>query len=78
MSRKRKKKQWKDLSSGERAGIIAAGTIQVGLQLAALWDIRRRPHEQIKGRKGVWAAATFVNTLGPLAYFKFGRRPTHA
>ena len=46
----------------------------MSLQIAALVDIRRRPAEQIKGRKAAWVAVSFINTFGPLAYFKFGRR----
>jgi hypothetical protein len=69
-----RKKRWSDLSTEQRAGVVALGTVQVALQIAALVDIRRRPADQIKGRKLAWAAATFINTFGPLAYFKFGRR----
>ena len=35
---------------------------------------RNRPAKQIKGRKATWVAVSFINTFGPLAYFKFGRR----
>ena len=74
MSRNSKNKRWSDLSTEQRAGVIALGTFQVSLQIAALVDIRRRPAEQIKGRKATWVAVSFINTFGPLAYFKFGRR----
>jgi hypothetical protein len=75
VSRKAKKKQrWSDLSTEQRIGVVALGTFQVSLQIAALVDIRRRPREQIKGRKATWVALSFLNTVGPLAYFKFGRR----
>jgi hypothetical protein len=67
-------KRWSDLSTEQRIGVVGLGTVQVGLQIAALVDIRRRPGEQIKGRKAVWVAVSFINTFGPLAYFKFGRR----
>jgi hypothetical protein len=68
------KKRWSELSRSQRAGVIAGGAVQVGLLAAALADLRRRPSEQVRGRKAVWAAASFVNFLGPLAYFAFGRR----
>ena len=75
MSRSSKKKpRWSDLSTEQRIGVIALGAFQVSLQVAALVDIRRRPTEQIKGRKVTWVAVSFINTFGPLAYFKFGRR----
>lgn len=68
------KKQWSDLSPGQRAAIVGAGIVQVGLLVAALVDIRRRPAKQINGSKGAWVAASFVNYVGPLAYFAFGRK----
>ena len=74
MSRNSKKKRWSDLSTEQRIGVVALGTVQVSLQIAALVDIRRRPAKQIKGRKATWVAISFINTFGPLAYFKFGRR----
>jgi hypothetical protein len=68
------KQRWSDLSSGQQRAIVGAGIVQVGLMLAALLDIRRRPAGQIRGPMGAWVAASFVNTIGPLAYFVFGRK----
>jgi hypothetical protein len=48
--------------------------VQVGLQVAALVDLRRRPPDRVRGRKAIWAALSFVNFLGPIAYFAYGRR----
>lgn len=67
-------KRWQDLSGWQRVSIVVMGTIQVGLLLAALWDIRRRPAEAIRGSKRFWAAAAFVNYVGPIAYFAVGRK----
>lgn len=53
---------------------MAAGTVQLSLQAAALIDLRRRAPEQVNGDRRAWALASFVNFLGPLAYFAFGRR----
>lgn len=61
-------------TSKQRAGITFAGIAQITLLLAALRDLRRRPASQVRGRKSVWAALSFVNFIGPLAYFVFGRR----
>lgn len=69
-----RKQRWSDLSRGQQRAIVGAGVVQVGLMLAALLDIRRRPAKQIRGPKGAWVAASFVNTIGPLAYFVFGRK----
>jgi Polyketide cyclase / dehydrase and lipid transport/Phospholipase_D-nuclease N-terminal len=70
------RKRWSELSSRQRTAIVAAGALQVTLAAAALLDLRRRPAEQVRGPKQLWAAAAFVNFVGPLAYFLFGRRRT--
>lgn len=69
-----RRKRWSDLSGGQRRSIVAAGAVQVLLAAAALADLRRRPGDQVRGSKKLWAAATMVNFVGPLAYFLFGRR----
>jgi hypothetical protein len=69
-----RRKRWNDLSSRQRGSIVAGGVIQVLLAVAALVDLRRRPTDQVRGSKRLWAAATLVNFVGPLAYFVFGRR----
>ena len=68
-------KRWQDLSATKRLAIAAAGLVQVSLQVAALRDMRRRDARRVNGDKRVWAAASFVNFIGPLAYFAFGRKP---
>lgn len=72
--RRNSKKSWSDLSAGQRAAVVAAGVVQVGLLGAALTDLRRRPSAEVNGRKAMWVAVSFVNFIGPLAYFAFGRR----
>jgi hypothetical protein len=69
-----RRKRWSELSGRQRAAITAAGVVQVSLSAATLVDLRRRPSTQIRGSKRLWAAAAFVNFVGPLAYFSFGRR----
>jgi hypothetical protein len=69
-----RRKHWDELSDRQRRGIMAGGAIQVLLAAAALLDLRRRPSDQVRGSKKLWAAATLVNFVGPLAYFAFGRR----
>jgi hypothetical protein len=67
-------KRWSDLSTRQRSGVAGAGLVQLALLVAALVDLRRRPAEQVNGKKAIWAAVSFVNFVGPLAYFAFGRR----
>jgi hypothetical protein len=71
---RRSKKRWSELSQQQRSAIVMAGAVQVGLQVAALVDLRRRPPDGVRGRKSIWAALSFVNFLGPIAYFAYGRR----
>ena len=68
------KKRWSELSAGQRRGVMLSGVVQVTLPIAALVDIWRRPEEEIRGSKRLWTAAAFVNFIGPLSYFSFGRR----
>jgi hypothetical protein len=67
-------KRWGDLSSTQRKAVVLSGVVQLGLLAAALADIYRRPAEEIRGDKRLWAAAAFVNFVGPISYFLFGRR----
>ncbi|MDO8188440.1 PLD nuclease N-terminal domain-containing protein [Conexibacter sp. JD483] len=74
MPRPNGKRRWSELSGRQRGGLVAAGIVQLSLSAAALLDLRRRPAEQVRGSKKLWTAASFVNFVGPLAYFTFGRR----
>ena len=67
-------KRWSELSSGQRRGIVFFSVVQVALLVAALVDIWRRPGEEIRGTKRMWALAAFVNFVGPISYCVFGRR----
>ncbi|MCL4297515.1 MAG: PLDc N-terminal domain-containing protein [Anaerolineae bacterium] len=69
-----KQKHWQDLTSPQKTAIILLSFFQFALLVAALWDIRQRSAEQINGSKRLWTLAAFVNFVGPLAYFIFGRK----
>lgn len=69
-----RKRKWSDLSGGQRALVVLAGSIQVGLALSAWADLIRRPADQVNGPKPVWAGVIALNTVGPLSYFRWGRR----
>ena len=66
------------LSGGQKAATIVGSVIQFTLLAAALWDIAHRPDAGINGSKKAWAAASFVNFVGPIAYFLFGRKKASA
>ncbi len=66
--------RWNDFSTAQKAALIAAGTVQMGLFAAAWLDLNRRQPDQLNGSKAGWRAALFLNTIGPLAYFAQGRK----
>ncbi|ELT45421.1 PLDc N-terminal domain-containing protein [Arthrobacter nitrophenolicus] len=70
----RKKKTWKEMSPSAKAGTIIVGIAQMSLLVAAQRDISRRPAAQINGPKAAWRAASFINFIGPMGYFIFGRK----
>jgi hypothetical protein len=69
-----KPQRWSDFSSRQQQGIVGAGVVQLALLAAALRDLVRRPGDEINGPKPLWAAISFVNFFGPIAYFAFGRK----
>jgi len=69
-----KQERWHDLTGTQRTGVVLLGTLQFALLAAALWDIRQRSVEEISGSKRMWTAVAFVNFIGPIAYFLFGRK----
>ena len=68
------KKQWSELTSGQRTAAIVAGCVQLSLAATAWADLARRPAEEVEGSKAMWAAIIAVNFVGPLAYFARGRK----
>jgi hypothetical protein len=68
------KQKFADLPPAQQRAIVVAGAVQLTLLAAALFDISRRPQDQIKGPKPLWVGISFINTIGPLAYFFFGRK----
>jgi 4-amino-4-deoxy-L-arabinose transferase-like glycosyltransferase len=49
--------------------------IQFGLQVFAIVDLVRRPAEQVRWAKWIWALIIVLGELlGPIVYFMLGRR----
>ena len=70
-------RRWSDLSEGTRKLIIVVAVAESVLKGAALIDLRRRPANQVRGSKWLWAPViAVVNSAGvvPISYFAFGRR----
>ena len=70
------RKRWNEMSPARRVSSIVIALIQFGLLGVALIDLRRRPAEQIRGPKRLWMFVVFINWVGPISYFVFGRLPT--
>jgi hypothetical protein len=72
-------KQRKSLSKRQRRIIIVAAAAESVLKAAMLIDLRRRPADQVRGPKWLWASTALVNTAGiaPLSYFLVGRTSSH-
>ena len=68
------RKKWTELTGGQKAAVVLLGSLQLSLAATAWSDLARRPARQVNGRKGLWAAVIAVNWIGPLAYFRWGRR----
>jgi hypothetical protein len=68
------RKRWSDLTTGQQTAIQIGAGVQMALLAAALWDMWHRPAEEINGDRRLWTLASFVNFVGPLAYFAFGRK----
>jgi hypothetical protein len=68
------KQKWRDFSERRRRLILVGAVAEAGLKMAMLIDIKRRPADQIRGSKWMWRALAFINGVGPISYFAFGRR----
>jgi len=67
-------KHWADLSDRQKTAVFVLGSVQLCLAATAWVDLATRPSVQINGRKSTWAAVIAVNWVGPLVYFRWGRR----
>ena len=69
-----KQRSWNELGPAAKVAVGVGATVQIGLLVAALVDLARRPADRIRGPKLLWVPITFINFLGPLAYFIIGRK----
>jgi hypothetical protein len=68
------RKTWADLTQGQQAAVMVAGSVQLALAASAYADLVMRDPEEVNGSKAKWAAIIAINFVGPLAYFAKGRR----
>lgn len=69
-----KKKSWNEFTSCQRTAIVLLAVTQLGLLAAALWDVAHRKAEEVRGPRAMWAALSFIDFIGPIAYFTIGRK----
>jgi hypothetical protein len=71
-------KRWGDLSERNRRIITVVAIVEAALKAWMLIDLKRRPADEVRGSKRLWAFSSVVNSAGivPLSYLIFGRRRT--
>lgn len=67
-------KKWSDFTSRQQSAIQLGAFLQITLLVAALWDMWRRPADEIRGDRRLWTVISLLNFVGPIAYFLFGRK----
>jgi hypothetical protein len=67
-------RKWSELTDKQRALLLVAASVQVSLAVSAWADLADRPASEINGSKARWAAIIAVNFVGPLTYFRWGRK----
>ena len=67
-------RDFRGLSPVKQAAIVAITAWNWWLSATAELSIQRTPAERIRGPKQLWRLACLSNTIGPLAYFRWGRR----
>lgn len=72
------KKNWSELSGPQQGVTIAVSTVELVLTVIALVDLVKRPSEQVRGPKGLWAVGVFVQPVGPIAYLAWARHASGA
>jgi hypothetical protein len=68
------RRRWADLSGPQRAYVVIAAMIQLSLLIIGLWDLAHREKDEVRGGRRFWAGFMFVNWIGPIAYFTYGRK----
>jgi hypothetical protein len=67
-------RRWDELPPAGKALVMGLTAVQVSLAVSAWTDLATRPADQVNGSKRKWAAVIAVNFVGPLIYFRRGRR----
>jgi hypothetical protein len=69
-----RRRRWADLSRRQQTAVFVAAAVQLSLAATAWADLARRTPAEVNGSRTTWAAVIAVNVVGPLAWFRLGRR----
>ena len=75
MPRRFSNRRLSELSPGRRVAVLALASVQLSLAATAWADLATRPAAAVNGPKSRWALIIAINVVGPIAYFRWGRRP---
>lgn len=67
------RRRWGELTRVQQVAIVTLGAVELALTATALVDLARRPRDQVRGRKALWAVGVLVQPVGPIAYLCVGR-----
>ena len=67
-------KRWDELTEQQQVLILAAVCVELSLTATAIVDLVRRPREQVRGPKALWALGLVIQPVGPVAYLVVGHR----
>jgi hypothetical protein len=68
------RRRWNDLSGRQQAAVLTLASVQLSLAATAWADLATRPAAAVNGSKRRWALLIAINVVGPVAYFRWGRR----
>ena len=62
------------MSPGQQTAVLIVASVELSLTVTALVDLIRRPADQVRGDKRLWALGVLVQPVGPIAYLAWGAR----
>ena len=66
--------KFQELSPIRQAAVIAGAAWNIALIVLAQRDLNRRDPSELRGSKALWRVLCLTNTVGPVLYFRWGRR----
>ena len=68
-------RRFADLTKSQQVAVLVAGSVQLFLAGSAWVDLSTRSPAEVNGSRLAWAGIIAVNFVGPLAWYRWGRRP---